>query len=193
MSGDLFAEILPDRFDGGVTAVDPDTTMELCGIRPVEVGRRWMERLPDGRDLIAAIVAFCRQAGVHTAAFSVMGTVSEYTIGAFDPAQQVYVTENEKAPFDIAACRGNVSRKGSGLFVRTHVCLADARGRVVAGRLFSPTRLREAEIDMLEITAPVFDRHYDSSLGLDLWPQRIPETGTANGEEPRTAGSNESK
>ncbi len=193
MPGGLFAEVLSGRFDGGVAAVDSDTTMELRGIRPVKVGRRWMGRMPDGRDLIAAIVAFCRQAGVHTAAFSVMGTVSEYTIGAFDPAQQVYVTENEKAPFDIAACRGNVSRKGRGLFVRAHICLADARGRVVAGRLFSPTRLLEAEIDMLEITAPVFDRHYDSSLGLDLWPQQIPETGTANSQEPWTAGSNESK
>ncbi len=151
-----------------------------------------MGRLPDGRDLIAAIVAFCRQAGVHTAAFSVMGTVSEYTLGAFDPDQQVHVTENENAPFDIAACRGNVSRKAGALFVRAYVCLTDIHGRVVAGRLFSPTRLREAEIDMLEITAPVFDRRYDSSLGLDLWPQR-PPTGVANGEEPRTAGSNESK
>ncbi len=148
-----------------------------------------MGRLPGGEDLIAAVVAFCRQAGLHTAVFSVVGTVAAYTIGAFDPVQQVYVTENEIAPFDIAACRGNVSMKGSELSVRAHICLADAQGRVVAGRLFSETPVREAEIELLEITGPVFDRRYDSSLGLDLWPQRIPGAGAANGERPRTTGS----
>ena len=167
--------------------------MELGGIRQVEAGRRWMGRLPEGQDLVAAVLAFCRQAGVHTAAFSVMGTVAGYTIGAFDPAQQVYVTENEEAPFDIAACRGNVSRKGQDLFVRAHICLGDIGGRVVAGRLFSPTPLLEAEMEMLEITAPVFDRHNDSSLGLDLWPRRIRENAAANGDRPQTEGSHESR
>jgi len=163
--------------------------MELGGIRQVQTGRRWMGRLPDGQDLVAAVLAFCRQAGVHTAVFSVMGTVAGYTIGAFDPVQQVYVTENEGAPFDIAACRGNVSRKGGDLFVRAHICLADTRGRVVAGRLFSDTPLLEAEIELLEMTGPVLDRRYDSSLGLELWPLRIAGTGAANGERPCTAGS----
>jgi predicted DNA-binding protein with PD1-like motif len=163
--------------------------MELRGIREVEAGRRWMGRMPGGEDLTAGIVAFCGETGIHTAVFSVMGTVAAYTIGAFDPVQQVYVTENETAAFDIVACRGNVSTKDSGLFVRAHICLADVRGRVVAGRLFSETPVREAEIDILEITGPVFDRRYDSSLGLDLWPPQAPGAGVANGGRPRTAGS----
>jgi len=96
--------------------------MELRGIREVEAGRRWMGRMPGGEDLTAGIVAFCGETGIHTAVFSVMGTVAAYTIGAFDPVQQVYVTENETAAFDIVACRGNVSTKDSGLFVRAHIC-----------------------------------------------------------------------
>lgn len=161
--------------------------MELRGIREVETGRRWVGRMPGGEDLTAGVVTFCREAGVHAAVFSVLGTVAAYTIGAFDPVQQVYVTESETAAFDIVACRGNVSMKGPDLFVRAHICLADVRGRVLAGRLFSETPVREAEIELLEITGPVFDRRYDSSLGLDLWPSLAPEAGVASGERPRTA------
>ncbi|MBU0987168.1 MAG: DUF296 domain-containing protein [Proteobacteria bacterium] len=132
-------------------------------------GRRFMGRLPYGRDLLTALKDFCMEASIHMATFSLIGAVSSITIGAYDPKQQVYVTHTQEAFFEIVNCTGNVSFKDGEPFVHAHILLADEQGKTTGGHLFSDTMLFAGEIDLLELLGKPLERVYDRTTGLMLW------------------------
>ena len=154
------------------------TTLAFSAYTP---GRRFLGRLPHGHDLIAVIQAFCRNALIQTASFSVIGAVSEVTLGAYDPKQQVYVTFTRKAALEIVSLSGNVSLKDGQPFVHAHLVLADENGQTSGGHLFSETIVYAGEIDLQELIGPPLERAYDAATGLMLWP--------AGSTEPLPAGA----
>ncbi len=132
-------------------------------------GRLFAGRLPHGGDLINSIEEFCKKASIRMAAFSVIGAVSSYTIGAYDQKQQVYVTFTEKAPLEIVSCTGNVSLKEGKPFIHAHILLADEHGKTIGGHLFSETVIYAGEINLQELTGKPMERNYDNDTGLMLW------------------------
>ncbi|GBC63148.1 DUF296 domain-containing protein [Desulfonema ishimotonii] len=115
-------------------------------------GRCFLGQLPKQADLITSLERLCADAGIRTAAFSVMGSVTSYTIGTYDPQQQVYVTFTETSPREIVSCRGNISLRNGNPVVSAHIILADQQGHVTAGHLFSETRVFAGEIEIRERT-----------------------------------------
>ena len=59
-------------------------------------GRRFVCRLPHGKDLITSIEDFCIELSIQMATFSIIGAVSSVTVGAYDQKQQVYITFKEE-------------------------------------------------------------------------------------------------
>ena len=96
-----------------------------------------MARLPNESDLIEATENICRRQGIETASFQIFGAVSLLTIGTFDQAQQVYVTDRQEGPFEIVFCSGNVSRQAGRCYVNSRIIAADIDGHLVGGRVFS--------------------------------------------------------
>jgi predicted DNA-binding protein with PD1-like motif len=143
-----------------------DDTLFWAEMKP---GRRILGRLPHNRDLSASIGTLCRNAAIYTAVFSLAGAVAAVTVGAYDPAQQVYVTFKEPGPLEVVTCVGNVSNKDGHPIVHAQILLSDARGKLVGGRLFSETPLIYGEIDLQELTGPPLTRVYDPQTGLGLW------------------------
>jgi predicted DNA-binding protein with PD1-like motif len=134
-----------------------------------KAGRRFIGRLPHGRDVIRSIEDFCKGVFIQMASFSVIGAVSAVTIGSYDQKQQVYVTEFKEGPFEIVSCIGNISLKDGAPTVHAHVVLADMQGETIAGHLFSETTLFAGEIDLAELTGKPLERTYDDITGLMLW------------------------
>ncbi|RZB35320.1 MAG: uncharacterized protein SRB1_01088 [Desulfobacteraceae bacterium Eth-SRB1] len=132
-------------------------------------GRIFAGRLPHGGDLINSIEEFCKKVSIRMAAFSVIGAVSSYTIGAYDQKQQVYVTFKEKAALEIISCMGNVSLKDGKPFIHAHILLADEQGKTIGGHLFSETIIYAGEINLQELTGKPIERSYDNDTGLMLW------------------------
>jgi len=132
-------------------------------------GRVFVGCLPHGRDLILSVEEFCEDASIQMAAFSIIGAVSSYTIGAYDQKQQVYVTFKEKAPLEIVSCMGNVSLKEGKPFIHAHILLADEQGKTIGGHLFSETIIYAGEINLQELTGKPIERTYDNDTGLMLW------------------------
>jgi len=132
-------------------------------------GRIFMGRLPQGKDLILSIEKFCMEASIQMATFSVIGAVSSITIGTYDQKQQVYVTSQEKAPLEIVVCTGNVSIKDEQPFIHAHIVLADEKGKIMGGHLFSDTIIFAGEIYLKELKGTPMERSYDESTGLMLW------------------------
>jgi uncharacterized protein len=137
-----------------------------------KTGRRLLTTLKRGDDLIGAVERFCRAVSVETASFSVWGGVSAFTLGVYDPDQQVYVTHSETAFREILSCTGTVSLQEGAPVVHARIVLADAAGGVTGGRLFSETRIFAAELVLEELLGPPIKRAYDSDIGMMLW--RLP-------------------
>ena len=132
-------------------------------------GRLLMGNLPRGKDIFASIGDLCLAASVRTAVFSVWGVVSSYTIGTYDPKQQVYVTFSASSPMEIVSCSGSVSARSGDIETSAHIVLADDQGAVTGGRLFSDTRIFSAEIHLQECIGPPPVRAYDDATGQMLW------------------------
>jgi predicted DNA-binding protein with PD1-like motif len=134
-----------------------------------EPGRRFVGRLPHGKDLIASIEDFCMESGIQMATFSVIGAVSSATMGAYDQKQQVYVTFTENRPMEVITCVGNVSLKDQAPAIHAHIVLGDEHGKIIGGHLFSDTVLFAGEIDLQELVGNPMERVYDRTTGLFLW------------------------
>ncbi len=132
-------------------------------------GRRFVCRLPHGKDLITSIEDFCIESSIQMATFSIIGAVSSVTFGAYDQKQQAYVTFMEEAPLEIVNCFGNVSLKDGDPVVHAHIVLGDKHGKTMGGHLFSETILFAGEIDLQELTGKPLERDYDDTTGLMLW------------------------
>jgi len=132
-------------------------------------GRRFVGRLPHGKDLITSIEDFCTTSAIKMATFSVIGAVSSATMGTYDQKQHVYVTFTENAPMEIISCVGNVSLKDGAPVIHSHIVFGDEHGKIIGGHLFSETILFAGEIDLQEIIGEPLERVYDHITGLMLW------------------------
>ncbi len=151
--------------------------MDAAGPNPVKSpGRRFLDRLPEGGDILTGIQAFCTTHAVCWGVFSLLGAVRSATLGILDQKQRVYVTWKEEGPFEILGCFGNVSLKDQEPFVHAKITLADAKKRVVGGHLLSETPLFYGELFLQEVEGPPAERCYDEPSGLFLWPLNRLET-----------------
>jgi hypothetical protein len=133
------------------------------------LGRRFVGRLPHGKDLITSIEDFCKASSIKMATFSVIGAVSSATLGAYDQKQQVYATFTQDGPLEIVSCTGNVSLLDQDPVIHAHVVLGTLEGKTIAGHIFSETILYAGEIDLQELTGIPLERAYDDTTGLMLW------------------------
>lgn len=134
-----------------------------------KAGRRFVGRLPLGKDLVASIETLCKTFNIRMATFSVIGAVSSATIGVYDQKQHVHVTFTENAPMEIISCIGNISLKNDTPAIHAHIALGDEHGKIIGGHLFSDTILFAGDIDVQEITGKPLVRGYDKTTGLMLW------------------------
>ena len=139
-------------------------------MRELKTGRCFLDRLARGDDLTQAIEALCLEEKIETAAFSLIGSVTGATLGAYDQTQQVYITFKKEEPLEIISCTGNISSKDGQPFVHAHALLADMNGATVAGHLFPETFVYAAEIYLRELLGPPLERRHDTQTGLHLWP-----------------------
>lgn len=137
-----------------------------------KLGRRFIGRLPYGKDLISTIEDVCNESSIQMATFSLIGAVSSYTIGSYDQTQQVYVTHTEKTPMEIVTCTGSISLLDENPFVHAHIVLGGESGELIGGHLFSETILFAGEIDIQELTGKPLERFHDKTTGLKLWKER---------------------
>ena len=143
--------------------------MKTIACSEYQLGRRFVGRLPHGKDLIDSVQEFCKDNAINMATFSLIGAVSSVTIGAYDQQQQVYVTFTELKPLEILTCTGNVSIKDGKPFIHAHVVLCDEQGKTIGGHLFSESIIFAGEIDLQELLGEPMKRKYDDTTGLMLW------------------------
>lgn len=139
-------------------------------VREFKTGRCFLDRLAKGDDLTRAIEGLCVEEKIETAAFSLIGSVTSATLGAYDQTQQVYITFKKDEPLEIISCTGNISTRDGKPFVHAHALLANMDGATVGGHVFPETSVYAAEIYLRELLGPPLERRHDTQTGLHLWP-----------------------
>jgi len=134
-----------------------------------EAGRSILGRLPQGKDLIAAIEDFCEHHSIQTAVFSIIGSVTSVVLGSYDQNQQVYVNYKKEEALEIVHCTGNISLREGKAAVHAHGVFADIDGNTMGGHIFSETTVYAGEIYIKELRGRPPERVYDDHTGLFLW------------------------
>lgn len=128
-----------------------------------------MAGLPKDQDLTTVIETLCTEHEIQTAVFSLIGSVTQATLGAYDQTQQVYVTFKKETPLEVISCSGNVSLRDGKPFVHAHAVLSDMNGDTVGGHIFPETTIYAGEIYVRELLGTPLERRHDAGTGLYLW------------------------
>jgi predicted DNA-binding protein with PD1-like motif len=132
------------------------------------LGRVFVGRLPEGRDIIEALTGFCQEKGVQAGWISAIGTVRQAEVGYLDHERKDYLHIEVGQFMEIVSCQGNVSLKDGQPFVHLHVVLSGPEGQTMAGHLFDST-LFVGEFCLQEVLGPALERKPDVLSGLSLW------------------------
>ena len=131
--------------------------------------RVFIGRLAKGADLLDALTAVCREAGVVLGRVEAIGALERGRIGYYDQDAREYVFTDVPGAHEIVSLVGNVSIKDDESFVHAHVALAGADGRVVGGHLAPGSVVFACEYLIQELDGPPLERAHDKATGLPLW------------------------
>lgn len=137
--------------------------------KPYLTGRTYLFKLPKGKDLLEELIDFCHDNQVKCGTVSVVGMVSNATIGYYDQAKKKF----EKSLFDeemeLLNLTGNVSIQDNRPMVQAYVTLADKEHTVIGGRLFPGTKIYVCEAFIQELVGEPKVRRSDKVTKLSLW------------------------
>ena len=137
--------------------------------KPYLTGRTYIFRLPKGKDLLEELIDFCHDNQVKCGIVSVVGSVSNATIGYYDQTKKKF----EKSLFDeeleLVNLTGNISIQDNRPMVYAHVTLADNEHNVVGGRLMAGTKIFVCEAYIQELVGDPKIRRSDKVTKLNVW------------------------
>ena len=130
-----------------------------------------MGRFAHDADLLDSFEGFCLNNRIKAGVFNLVGALKSVKLGYYDQKAKKYVNcvQLEKK-LEIASCSGNISLRGSRIFVHAHITLADLKGRCWGGHLMKGSKIFAAEYFIQELKGKEFIRVYDKATGLNLWP-----------------------
>jgi len=131
----------------------------------LQTGPMVWSALEEGAELGAAVARLAARLGLANAVFDVSGRVSSATVGVYDSAQQVWVTEKHTQGADILFCQGNLLQADQPV-VSGQILLADPAGRIYGGRLFADTIVQAAEIRLVALSGKAPQRIFDPVAAL---------------------------
>ncbi len=137
--------------------------------KPYLTGRTYLFKLPKGKDLLETLIDFCHDNQVKCGIVSVVGSVSNATIGYYDQSKKKF----EKSLFDeeleLVNLTGNISIQDNRPMVYAHVTLADNEHNVVGGRLMAGTKIFVCEAYIQELVGDPKVRRADKVTKLNTW------------------------
>ncbi len=138
----------------------------------VDDGRKFIGRFPYKSDILGSLTDFCKGNDITLGVFSIIGAVSEVSLGYYDQKMKKYiecVALSKK--LEIVSCGGNISMYDGEIFVHAHIQLADHKGHCYGGHLMPKSSIFAAEYYIRELLGPPLERRRDNETGLLLWPQ----------------------
>jgi len=128
-----------------------------------------MGRLNKGDDLLEEMEKLVRFHNVCMGTVSLIGAVTEATIGFYAQDEKKYMSTTFNREMEIVSCQGSISLKDGNPMIHAHISLADSTGQAIGGHLMPGTRVFAAEYIIQTIQGQVPIRNFDDETGLSLW------------------------
>ena len=136
----------------------------------VQQGRTFIGRFKKGLDLLTCLTQFCKKENIRLGTFSVMGALSDLTIGYYLQDEQRYSDGIRlQQDLEIVSCYGNISLKDHEIFVHAHIIASGHDGRCHGGHVLPGSHIFAAEYSIQELTGAELTRKFDPETGLSLW------------------------
>ena len=139
----------------------------INNVRPREL---LMGRLSHGSDLLEAITDICRKGNIQLGRIEALGAVRRARLGFYNQQTHEYQFVTIDQPLEITQLVGNVSLKDHMPFVHAHITLADKLGNAYGGHVAAGTVVFACEFILEAFDGPTFERGFDETTGLPLWP-----------------------
>jgi uncharacterized protein len=111
-----------------------------------KLGSATVLRFERGERIVAALTAFCREAGLGAAQLDGLGTCRNAELGFYSIETGAYAYRTIAEDCEIASLVGNVSRLDGAPRVHIHIVLADSGFRAWGGHLKEAEVLAACEI-----------------------------------------------
>jgi len=133
-------------------------------------GRLFIGRFRRGEDLLGALTDLCQKEKIKLGTFSLVGALTGVKLGYYEQEAKKY-TEcvSLEKKLEVTSCIGNISLKGSDIFIHAHITLADHKGQCYGGHLMRGSSIFAAEYHIRELTGAELKRTHDAETGLSLW------------------------
>lgn len=126
-------------------------------------------RLTKDKDLLEQLTEYCDEKSIDAGKITVLGAVTEATIGFYDQEDEHYAETSLDKPMEIIQAVGNVSYLDGERFVHMHGTFADEEGNVYAGHLLKGCNVFAGEATVQVLSGPDLVRKDDPATGLTLW------------------------
>ena len=130
-------------------------------------GRKFLFRVPEGRELLGFINDFARRNNVLIGTVSAIGSLRNPKIGYFDENAGEYKVIELSGLYELVSLSGNISLKDGKPFAHIHVALGDSDGSLYGGHLIEG-EVFVAEVFIQELLGEPLERK-ERENGLALW------------------------
>ncbi len=131
--------------------------------------RTIVARLYPGEDILQSLQRLVTQYDIRGGQLSLIGAVSQATLGYFDRERSQYHTFSLKEDLEVVSCVGNISRlEDDTVVVHAHMVTADRDGRCYGGHVMEGCTVSATiEVVITEFDRPLM-RERDEVTGLNL-------------------------
>ena len=96
---------------------------------------RYVLRLDPGEEVVASVVAFAQERGIHAGWVTGLGSLDHAVLGFLDPKEKVYLRRTFDERLEIGSLTGNIGLAGTKPFVHLHAVVSPRELLAYAGHL----------------------------------------------------------
>ena len=125
-------------------------------------------RIDKDEEILEKVKELALTENIKLASVSALGAICDFTVGVFDTAEKIYISNSFQGPFEIVSLTGTINTMNGGFYTHIHMSAGDSKGQVFGGHLNRAVVSATCEMVVTVIDGKV-DRYYDEGVGLNLF------------------------
>ena len=125
-------------------------------------------RIEKGEELIATLIAYCKENNIFFGSFALIGATTDIELGFFSLNDKKYHWKNFLGEFEITGGTGNITILEDEPMIHLHATLADENYQTFGGHVKHLIVGATCEVT-LWVSGEKIERKLDEEVGLNLW------------------------
>lgn len=98
-------------------------------------GNEIVARMDVGDEIIEQVGIITEREGIKLAQINALGAIGEFTVGAYNVAEQKYYKSDYTGAWEVVSLHGNITQMDGKPYFHLHLAASDEEGRTVGGHL----------------------------------------------------------